>query len=83
MTNTGTEKPSTAKTMIRRSIQVCAFQAASTPMGTATTTAKMVVASDSISVGSSRCPISFATGRLEKIETPRLPENTLPTQIKN
>ena len=83
MTNTGTEKPSTAKTMMTRSVIVPAFQAAITPIGTATRMAKMMVAMASASVGSSRWPISLATGRLEKMEVPRSPESSAPTQLKN
>ena len=83
MTKTGTEKPSTAKTMRTRSVRVRAFHAAMTPIGTATRMAKMMVAVASASVGSSRWPISLVTGRLEKIEVPRSPDRTAPTQLKN
>ena len=77
------EKPATAKIMIARSTQVPAFQAATTPIGTATTTVMISVVSASIRVGSSRWPISLVTGRLEKIEMPRSPCSSDQTQVPN
>ena len=44
-----------------------------TPIGTAKVTARRIVASDSISVGSRRCAIRWLTGGREKIEVPRSP----------
>src|SRR5882762_10033032 len=67
-TNTGTEKPITAKTMTTRSIHRPAFHAASTPIGIAAVIDTISVAMVSATVGSSRCWISLATGRLVKIE---------------
>ena len=59
--------------MVIRSISEPAFQAASTPIGTASTMAMMMVTIASIRVGSRRCRISLETGRLEKIDIPRSP----------
>jgi len=73
MTKTGTENPNTANIIANRSIKVRDFHAASTPSGIANTIAMKIVNSDSISVGSTRWPMSFVTGRLEKIDTPRSP----------
>ena len=75
------EKPNTAKTMMRRSIQVPAFQAATTPIGTATAIARISVTTISDSVGSMRCAISSVTGRLVKIEVPRSPCRMRQTQL--
>ena len=69
--------------MMMRSVQVPAFQAAMTPIGTAMTTEKTRVAAARAKVGSRRCPMRCATGRSEKIETPRSPERIEPTQVKN
>ena len=73
----------TAKTMTRRSIHVPAFQAATIPSGIATTTETISVETVSAMVGSTRCPISFITGRLVKIEMPRSPCNSPQAQVTN
>ena len=83
MTKTGTEKPKTAITIVRRSIQEPAFQAASTPRGIETRTAMMMVVTESARVGSRRCLIRVATGRLEKIEMPRSPCSSCQTHLPN
>ena len=57
--------------MMTRSNQVPAFQAASTPIGTATMIENISVTIISDSVGSMRCAIMVVTGRLVKIERPR------------
>ena len=57
--------------MMARSNQVPTFQAASTPIGTATTIDSRSVISISDIVGSMRCAIMVVTGRLVKIERPR------------
>jgi hypothetical protein len=62
---------------------VPAFQAAIVPIGTAIRIARTAVDSASDRVGSSRCPISLATGRLEKIEMPRSPCIRLHSQVPN
>src|SRR5580704_13637138 len=64
--------------MMARSIQVPAFHAATTPIGTATQTANTSVTTISESVGSIRCAIRLATGRLVKIDVPRSPCRILP-----
>jgi len=73
--------------MMARSIKVSAFHAATTPMGTATQTARMSVTAISESVGSARCAINVATGRLVKIEVPRSPwricQSHSPKRIRN
>ena len=53
-TKTGTEKPSTDRPITKRSIQVPCFQAAMTPRGTATRTARMMVDSAIEIEGSTR-----------------------------
>ncbi len=63
----------TAKTMTTRSTHRPAFHAASTPIGIAAVIDTISVAMVSATVGSSRCWISLATGRLVKIEMPRSP----------
>jgi hypothetical protein len=73
MTKTGTEKPRTANSITKRSVHPPAFQAASTPIGIATLTAKSSVTIESEMVASSRWPIRVATGRFEKIDVPRSP----------
>jgi hypothetical protein len=55
------------------STQLPAFQAATTPIGTAITTAKINVSTIRESVGSMRWAMSCVTGRLVKIEVPRSP----------
>ena len=62
MTNTGNEKPSTAKPMTPRSSQVPAFHAARMPSGMATESAMSSVQSESAIVGSTRCKIMRVTG---------------------
>ena len=69
--------------MTARSVNVPARQAAIIPNGTATSTANTMVATARARVGSRRWPISLVTGMLEKIETPRSPDSTLPIQVKN
>src|SRR5215210_3426246 len=59
--------------MMSRSIQVPAFQAATTPIGTATVTARTRVTAMSDRVGPMRCSIMVQTGRLVKIEVPMSP----------
>ena len=83
ITKMGTENPSTANTIVARSTNVPARHAANTPSGTATTMLRMMVATQSARVGSRRWPMSFATGRLEKIDTPRSPWASCPTQRAN
>ena len=51
-----------------------------TPSGTAKATVTMSVVSVSATVGSSRWPMSFATGRLVKMEMPRSPCSTPQSQ---
>src|SRR3954469_23353818 len=72
-TKTGTENPPTEKAITRRSTQVPARAAATTPIGTATSTEITSVETVSESVGSTRWPIRCVTGRLVKIEMPRSP----------
>jgi len=69
--------------MTSRSIQVSWRWAASTPSGTATSTAIMMVKNASDSVGSMRSPTSAATVFLKKKLSPRSPVSTLPIQITN
>ena len=78
---TGREKPRTANTITARSTQVPAFQAATTPIGTASSTANSMVQAVSVSVGSRRWPMSLETGRLEKIDVPRSPRTTCHSQM--
>ena len=73
MTNTGTEKPSTETAITARSSQPPARAAASTPSGTASPTETIIVHTVSASVGSTRWPISVATGSEVKIDVPRSP----------
>ncbi len=61
MTNTGTEKPTTDSPITPRSIHEPWRYAASVPSGTAMTVARMMVSTDSASVGSSRSAISEDT----------------------
>src|SRR6478609_1671013 len=82
-TTTGTEKPSTDRPITKRSIQVPCFQAAITPRGTATTTARMMVDSAIEIDGSTRWPIIFITGRLEMSDVPRSPWSSLFSQVMN
>ncbi len=63
--------------MTTRSIQVSWRWAASTPSGTATTTAIRMVKNASDSVGSIRSPTSAATVFLKKKLSPRSPRNDL------
>src|SRR5215208_2454387 len=73
--------------MISRSIQVPAFQAATTPNGIATTMERMRVTIISERVGSMRCRIIVQTGRLVKIEVPMSPwimwKNHSPNRTRN
>ena len=69
--------------MIARSIQVPCFQAAITPIGTATRTAKMIVVVASANVGSIRCSTIVPTEVLERIEVPRSPCSNRISQSKN
>ncbi|MNT29486.1 hypothetical protein D3C72_1652270 [compost metagenome] len=62
MTKTGTENPSTAKPITSRSTQLFAFQAATTPSGTAISTVMTRVSTASMKVGSMRWAISLVTG---------------------
>ena len=67
--------------MMVRSIQLPAFHAATTPSGTATRMVRTSVIAISESVGSMRCAIIAATGRLVKIEVPRSPCRICQTQV--
>ena len=73
-------KPITAITMIRRSTHVPAFHAASTPIGTAIAMDITSVITISEIVVGARCSIIFNTGRLVKMEVPRLPCSTCHSQ---
>ena len=53
------------------------------PIGTATRTENTMVARASARVGSMRCAIRSATGRLENIDLPKSPTSTLELQRKN
>src|SRR5262245_12422610 len=57
--------------MMARSMMVSAFHAAHAPIGTAMETEKTRVTAINDRVGSMRCAIMAATGRLVKIEVPR------------
>src|ERR1051326_2928822 len=83
MTNTGTEKPTTEKPIRQRSSRLPARCAASTPSGTAISTASTIVASASERVGSTRCVISSDTGFLKKKLSPKSPLSPRPAQMKN
>ena len=83
MTNPGTENPNTANPMTARSIHEPTRHAAMTPSGTASMTEMSSVISVSERVGSRRWPINCVTGWAEKIELPRSPRNSWPTQVKN
>jgi hypothetical protein len=69
--------------MITRSIQVPAFHAASTPIGTAIAIDITSVIDISDSVVGVRCSIIVSTGRLVKIEVPRSPCSTCQNQSPN
>ncbi|MBA7482925.1 hypothetical protein ES707_18429 [subsurface metagenome] len=69
--------------MTMRSIQEPCLCAASTPRGTATSTAIRMVKNASESVGSMRSPIREATVFLKKKLSPKSPVSTLPDQMTN
>ena len=83
MTKVGTEKPSTEKPMSARSIHVPRLQAATTPIGTASETARTSVLVARAAVGSTRSTMSCATVFLKKNDSPKSPWSTRPIQITN
>ena len=73
------ENPTAANTITDLSIQELAFHAASTPMGTAISTATTSVMSVRDSVGSTRLAIRLITGSSDlRIEWPRSPRSNWP-----
>src|SRR2546427_309132 len=78
--NVGIEKPETAKTITARSIQEPRRQAATTPAGTPTPTLMSMAKSVSQAVVAARWPMSVETGSPEKIDVPRSPRTTRPSQ---
>ena len=81
--NTGSENDSTASAISARSIHVPAFHAAMMPIGTAKTTAKVIVRKVSHSVGSMRWPIIRVTGSPVNTDTPMSPCSSRHSHEKN
>ena len=75
------EKPETARIITARSSHEPCFQAATIPSGTPTNTLMSMAYRVRAIVTSARWPISLVTGRPEKMEVPRSPRNTWPSQM--